>query len=185
MHAPLLEHLALGIPAIDEDHRQMTEKLAALANAALARPSASSLRRAADELLQLTVRHFSSEEKLMESLEYPGLEHHRTQHVALRIELDQLCTDLIGQGERKNVARTLAFLNYWLEYHVDTSDRRLANWHIARRLSDGRATDGGPSPQPAGADAVAQQQADRSDPPPGHSGKEAAVPAETVTCADP
>lgn len=139
MHALPLKHLTLGVPAIDDDHRQMTEKLAALANGALARHSASSLRHAADQLLQLTVRHFSSEEKLMESIEYPDLEHHRTQHVALRIELDQLCKDLIGHRERKNVARTLAFLNYWLEYHVDTSDRRLVDWQIARRLPGGQA----------------------------------------------
>ena len=139
MHATPLDHLALGIPSIDNDHRQMTDKLAALAGAALARRPASSLHQAADVLRQLTARHFSSEEKLMESIEYPELEHHRTQHVALMIELDQLCKDLIDPGERKNVARTLTFLNYWLEYHVDTSDRRLADWHLARRLPGGQA----------------------------------------------
>lgn len=80
-----------------------------------------------EELLRYTKYHFTSEEALMDSYEFPGAAH-REEHANL---VQRAETMLVDPGLRPSVLRI--FLYKWIVNHIQLSDVELAQFVVNRR----------------------------------------------------
>ncbi len=117
--------LRLGIPALDEEHCAIVGLIDRLAREVTeAGPDVPGTKfvPALRELYAITQAHFSHEEKLMESMEFPGLAGHRREHAMLLAEQADFIRD-IETGQERLDAESLAALRIWFLGHTIGSDR--------------------------------------------------------------
>lgn len=117
--------LRLGIPALDEEHCAITGLIDRLAREVTeAGPDVPGTKfvPALRELYAITQAHFSHEEKMMESMKFPGLAGHRREHAMLLAELTVFIRD-IETGRERLDAKSLAALRMWFLGHTIGSDR--------------------------------------------------------------
>lgn len=117
--------LRLGIPALDEEHRAIVGLIDRLAREVTeAGPDVPGTKfvPALRELYAITQAHFSHEEKLMESMKFPGLAGHRREHAMLLAEQADFIRD-IETGQERLDAESLAALRIWFLGHTIGSDR--------------------------------------------------------------
>ncbi len=117
--------LAIGIQEIDEQHQAIIK----LANE-LRKEKTRGNARAANETLRFLRNymndHFALEEKLMQDLDYPGLENHKQQHelfinhvIFFEIEKE------FGLANEQMQTDILAFLRDWISDHIAAHDKAL------------------------------------------------------------
>lgn len=133
--APLIEwhdHLSIGIPALDEQHRELAELVNLLASHVGAAEDAGTdgsgwrkARTVLDRLHRHTQAHFHYEEELMVSAGYTDLALHSREHVMLLGELRAVTARLITGREALNY-EILQALKEWLIAHIVGSDREFA-----------------------------------------------------------
>ncbi|HYF88331.1 bacteriohemerythrin [Azospirillum sp.] len=121
--------LALGIPAMDEDHRHLVETLNELRETLLVAPS----RRDAAGLLLQFVRiareHFGREEALMAERGYPAAIEHGHEHGELMAVLSFML-DAVRTGQANLDSDTLDHVRRWLCGHIENSDASLASFLV-------------------------------------------------------
>ncbi|MFP5240385.1 MAG: bacteriohemerythrin [Acidobacteriota bacterium] len=119
------DSLSVNHKEIDQQHMRLVELLADLERAHAAGEGKDMLARVIRELNDYVREHFSTEERLMQHIGFPGLEAHMAQHEAfveklLHFELDYL-------GDRAELSQELlAFLKRWFEEHVTGFDQEYA-----------------------------------------------------------
>lgn len=111
----------LGDAEINAQHQAMF----ALVNTLLAATEKSHLAEAAVNLFKHTRDHFTHEEAIMRSTDYPGLQAHVEQHNTLLAKLDN-ASELIANYSL-NMANLESFLAAWLIKHMETLDASLVN----------------------------------------------------------
>ena len=114
---------SIGIPEIDQQHRQLLECIARLEGAADARQRELAVYFVLEQLNDYVRVHFAVEEIVMRLFDYPGLEAHAAEHRAFaarlqEIEKSELVNDIHAEARR--------FLRDWLVNHIQVSDRRYA-----------------------------------------------------------
>lgn len=75
--------------------------------------------------------HFGFEEALMDGAGYPGLDHHRRQHMGLVIELGLLLDRVETLDDLTEVARGSDFLARWYRQHIEHSDGPMMRWYAS------------------------------------------------------
>jgi hemerythrin len=119
--------IALGHTAIDEQHKRLLlagEGLAvSLVSSAAHKPSASRLQ----TLIDLAQEHFSFEEHLMRSMDYPGTDKHASVHTLLLEDLRKHCFRVQSGLHTDSIGLT-SFLWQWIVLHIDSEDRDLVIW---------------------------------------------------------
>jgi hemerythrin-like metal-binding protein len=119
------EALSVGIPSIDEQHRELVDIINDLHGAMLRREAREALAEIFERLAEYTERHFAHEEMLFDQFGYEGASAHKTQHSMLIAKVNELR----GQFESGRVTVTMEvmeFLRDWLRNHIAVSDRRYA-----------------------------------------------------------
>jgi len=115
------ESMALGIPAIDGQHKELIGWIRALDEAVQKGEGA----RIIDDVLQKAIdyvyRHFSDEERLMLSYNFPDFTSHRQEHDYFVTRLKDIHTG-ITNGEELSV-KTLDFLIDWTISHIKGTDQ--------------------------------------------------------------
>lgn len=126
------ETLELGIPSIDEQHRELVDLLSRLATVS-APGTGGDIHDDQLELLghiyQHTRVHFRHEEELMEEVGFADLPTHRAEHQMLLAEL----RSFVHQVESGNTvidAKSISSLRDWLLVHIASSDRPFANVYL-------------------------------------------------------
>lgn len=117
------EEYAVGIEAIDQDHRRMLSLVNNLKAAALCRTGEAFERQTLRELVDYTHYHFQREEKLMEEHGYPDLEGHKAQHDQMIIQVDTFMRRYEERG-REALAEVVEYLKQWMLQHVNGTDRK-------------------------------------------------------------
>jgi hemerythrin len=124
------ESLTLGIPLIDEQHKQLFDVAASLR----AEGNQLGVMRALAVLNDHVTSHFSDEEALMNACRYPGLEAHCRLHAHFRDAL----TDLLKRARKMTldgVAKEVSeLIDGCLSEHMMEADRAYAP-HVARMRS--------------------------------------------------
>lgn len=121
---PSLPHwttkLSVGIEEIDNQHQTLCQLIGDIHRAIDKRKDTSILDDLLGQLASYTRIHFSVEESLMRSLNYPGYEQHKKTHEAL---LDE-CLHIRGQIQSGKMTRTelLDFLGGWFTEHILKDD---------------------------------------------------------------
>ncbi|WP_051261510.1 bacteriohemerythrin [Desulfovibrio inopinatus] len=115
--------LGVGVRQIDEQHMVLVELLNSLYAAMKSGQGEAVLSGLLDDLVQYTVYHFDTEEKLMDRYSYPDKPAHRKEHEALKKQV----ADFVEQFKSGKVPMSndiLHFLKSWVVNHIKRSDKR-------------------------------------------------------------
>lgn len=108
----------MGIPLLDEQHKELFQWFADLENAAAEKRTLFGVY-VITRLKHYMRDHFAAEEALMRAADYPRLEQHIHEHAAFRTKLGELHLKSIGQDIS---SETVNFLKEWLVNHIARSD---------------------------------------------------------------
>lgn len=117
------ERLRLDVAPMDDEHQILIEKM----NDFLEALNLEDLKKINDtfhSLAQYTVKHFSDEEKYMESIQYPELANHRIIHQDLVSKVLGY-QEALKRGEVDRLALA-SFLKNWLSFHIVGQDKKYA-----------------------------------------------------------
>lgn len=114
----------LGIAEIDRQHRRLVEIVNRLHDAMVQRSPKSAMQGVVCDLATYTEFHFAYEERLMQSMDLPDWEAHRSEHRVLAHEIRSFETDL-AVGRLSVSMDLMAVLQRWLLNDVLHADREL------------------------------------------------------------
>lgn len=115
--------LAIGIDAIDNQHKQIFEHLLALENSVAKRDPWHIVRFLLSQLAEYMKFHLAVEEAMLEIVRYPQCADHGQAHVKI---MDQIA-DLEKQLQQIGSETTLVkFFEDWFVHHVLSDDRQYA-----------------------------------------------------------
>lgn len=119
--------LALGLPKLDEQHKELISYSNSLLQAMINGMGKEVLELLFEKLGDYTDHHFTDEEQYMEQIGYPDLEPHKTAHKKLLIDLNHFREKVLSdQGLAPEKA--LDFLNGWIINHIMAMDNRIAEF---------------------------------------------------------
>lgn len=123
---PLLtwkEDYSVNIKEIDDQHRKLVAMINELHDAMSERRAKEVLGEILKKLADYTVFHFSSEERLMRTNEYPEYEEHRGKHEKMTNKVLALQEEL-KQGKITLSMEVMDFLKNWLDKHILGTDKK-------------------------------------------------------------
>jgi len=122
----------IGIPEIDEQHKQLFKCIDRLENAKDERQRELAVYFVMDELKDYARIHFAVEEIIMRLFDYPGLAAHIAEHGEFTARLKSL-----GKIELNHDVHAEAgsFLRGWLTKHIMISDKRYADFILGQHAS--------------------------------------------------
>jgi len=109
---------------IDADHRKLIELVNALHDATTQGRGHEIVGDIITKLMGYTHEHIRREEALMESLNYPNLDKHRSQHRNL-MEKAQLIEQRFKAGQITVASQLSTLLRDWLSLHIRRSDKEI------------------------------------------------------------
>lgn len=115
------EKYSTTVDLCDNQHKELFDRVNALNDAVLNRDRADIGNRL-DNLVDFVVKHFETEERLMEERGYSGLERHRQEHDLLV----KTCTDIQDKfhaGEMDIEEATMTYIKNWLDHHIPIIDK--------------------------------------------------------------
>jgi len=126
--------LAIGVPALDDQHRELFRQVNLLLVAMRREIGAPEVGRLLEFLGRYVVEHFAAEERLMREAAYPALEPHRREHVDFVQAFQELCRSFVAEGATPPVVvRTNVWLCSWLRRHVGETDQALGHFLATAR----------------------------------------------------
>jgi hemerythrin-like metal-binding protein len=118
--------LALGHAEMDEQHRELFRRFAALV-AAMETGERADVGALFDHLGGYVARHFAAEEQVMERCRFPGAKVHAALHARFVRELGELRALYEGNGAPQAVAvKARTWIGDWLRTHIVGVDHGLA-----------------------------------------------------------
>ena len=138
MYAVFDESLVTGNEMIDAQHKELIEKINGLLKSCEDRSNKLGAIKMLDYLADYTEFHFSEEEKLQESIGYPGIEEHKTKHEELRQVVKEL-TDMLQEEEGPTdafVEQVNVNIKNWLFGHIKSFDRSVAEYATMKHNGD-------------------------------------------------
>jgi len=137
--AQLRLRLHTGVAQMDRHHERLIEMFGAAGDVLRAGGEAAALAKIVGELIAYSIYHFDSEEALMKlhgyGAEFPeAMADHIYQHRIFAGKVVGFRDDLKA-GRVVDRWNILDFLNSWLLNHIDTTDRRLAQFIRSRETA--------------------------------------------------
>jgi diguanylate cyclase (GGDEF)-like protein/hemerythrin-like metal-binding protein len=128
VHVPFFrwsEAHAVGVASVDAQHRWLANLVNQLGDDLKQGRDRDAIVASLRALMTFTVKHFATEERLMEGcLGWPLHGQHETEHRRLVDELTSLTVNV----DAKSMMITMRFLQEWLQRHIDTMDRPMGVW---------------------------------------------------------
>lgn len=115
------EQFGTNVGIADQQHQKLFDLLNSLDDAVKSGDRAAT-GSCLDELIDFVVKHFQTEEELMQKYGYPNYEAHKADHD----NLVQTCADLqkkFHAGEADVTPETTQFVKEWLERHIPQVDK--------------------------------------------------------------
>jgi hemerythrin len=123
------DNLSIGIPAIDEQHKELFAQFDKLSNLIEVGGKGEEVAELLRYLNEYGVTHFTNEEELMTSYEYSGLEEQRQQHDKFKESITTLFEMLANNVPTREIAiRVDATLIRYFINHVRNLDAKLADF---------------------------------------------------------
>lgn len=118
--------LATGYEEIDQQHRELFNRINNLFEACKQRKGMEEVKSMMQFLADYVIKHFSAEEKYMERLSYPGYAAHKAQHWKFTETFSELKKRLEEEGPGVLlVVNTNLILVEWLKNHIRKVDKEL------------------------------------------------------------
>jgi hemerythrin len=125
------EEFAVGVAAIDQQHRRLIEMLATFYEALSAGDAREALGELLRGLLDYTRYHFSTEERLMEDAAYALRDAHHAQHEVFLAKVTEM-QQRFSQGQLILSLEATGFIRDWLSHHILVIDKELGRYLRAR-----------------------------------------------------
>ena len=138
MRAEFDETLVTGDEMIDGQHKELIDKINKLLDSCEVGNDKLTAIKTLDYLADYTDFHFGEEEKLQESISYPGIKQHKKEHEKLRRvveELHEMLEEQEGPTEAF-VAQVQENVINWLYNHIKGFDRSVAEYKNMRGNSE-------------------------------------------------
>ena len=126
------DSLALGIPQIDKQHRELCDQIDKLFEAGSRGKGSEELLNVLNFLESYTVRHFAEEEKLQLQIKYPKYQQHKALHAEFTAKIAKMKKEATEKGV--NVALVISLnqtISGWLLEHIKTVDADYAKYYNA------------------------------------------------------
>jgi len=127
------EAYSVGHQTIDSQHKMLFQYADKLHAAMLAGKGKDVLSQTLSELISYTQRHFASEEKLMQTHQYPEYPQHKAEHDALTQKVVQYQNDY-SAGRVTLTIDVLNFLQNWLGHHIGKVDKKVGKYLQAQSV---------------------------------------------------
>ena len=114
------ESIALGIPSIDNQHKALFDWMNSLNVAITNGDGKEKVEEIINNLVKYVIVHFSDEERLMLSWNYPSLVTHRKEHDHFITKLQDIQSSFNAGNDMS--ANVLDFLVDWLVCHIKRTD---------------------------------------------------------------
>jgi hemerythrin len=128
-------------PLLEKEHQQLIDLLDALEKSISKGDSANQVHKYLSDFVALAEEHFSNEEEIMETWEYPEMIDHKTEHAYLLEQLFELKNKL-DSGQAPFGTGYMQILRKWLEDHLfaadDVLEKFLYQVDAKRNNKDGR-----------------------------------------------
>ncbi len=121
------DKLSVGVRSIDEQHIVLIDAVNELHAAMMKGQGRNILGNLLCTLLVYTRNHFSAEEAMMETANFPGLAQHRIQHHELAKQVEEY-VERFKQGDLTLSNRLSNFLSDWLTNHILNTDMEYGPW---------------------------------------------------------
>lgn len=121
----------LGLSAVDEQHQNLFILVNKMHDLVVSGEEQSAVGEVLEELIDYTVEHFATEERLFKENKYPNYEQHKQQHD----DLTQQVLELQEKFRDKEITVTfeiLEFLHDWLNEHTTNSDLEYAKYALTK-----------------------------------------------------
>jgi hemerythrin len=120
------DSLAIGVEAIDNQHKELLLRFDRLLNACHAGQGIEELKKLQEFLGEYVHTHFSDEEALQRQHRYPDYETHRTEHIYFIDQIKKLKSETQEEGvSTHHVIETNHMLLKWLLNHISKVDTKL------------------------------------------------------------
>ncbi len=120
---------SVGIDLIDEQHKMLILRIKDLSEAVKHARGLEKILKTLDFLIDYTEFHFSTEERHMKKLDYPGLVPHKQQHEEFTFTLDRLVEDFEQDGATEALSNSInTFLINWLVKHIESIDKKFGKF---------------------------------------------------------
>jgi hemerythrin-like metal-binding protein len=124
------ESIALHIPSVDAQHKELIGWINALNDAVQKGEGASLIDETMQKLISYICAHFSAEEQLMLSYNFPGFSSHRQEHDYFVQKLKEIQGGFHDSDETSR--ETLDFLVDWIVCHIKGTDQNYGRFILAR-----------------------------------------------------
>lgn len=114
---------SVDIPEIDEQHKKLVDLLNNLFNAMINGKGLSNVEEVLKELMDYSVFHFKTEEKLFENYLYPNKDEHLEEH-KIFVEKVTGFLDQIKENQKTVTSDVLSFMQSWLKEHILQEDKK-------------------------------------------------------------
>jgi hemerythrin len=121
-------NLAIGVKAIDAEHRELFGRAEALLAAMRERRSVQEVQPLLQFLDDYCAGHFQREEQLMRGKGYPGLTDHAARHIGFREQLQSLLVRFQARGATAAVTLETQELLSAIAHHIRSEDTKLAKF---------------------------------------------------------
>jgi len=122
---------SVGLRVIDEQHMKLvklTNKLFSSCIAGNERTKADSIfMDVLQEVIDYSVYHFSTEEKIMERIDYPEYNIHKREHVDFVKEVLHK-VETFNSGKANTTLSFVYYLRDWVLHHIAVSDKKLGKY---------------------------------------------------------
>lgn len=118
---------ALGIPSIDQQHRQLMDIVNKLSEAVSQGCDCMQAHLLIKKTLDFIKNHFAHEEKLMRQHGFPGQEQHEAEHGKL-LEAALNLMDTLSPEHTDRAVLVTAFLTDCVEHHILHEDRAIGRY---------------------------------------------------------
>ncbi len=122
------EEMAVGIPTIDADHRDLAQRYNALVHALFQNGDPAVFEKCFRSLISQVRRHFAYEQRIMIDLGYKAHDSHAAAHEKLLNEAEDLTQRVTTGVEKYDCSALVLYVKYWLIEHIVRDDRKLARF---------------------------------------------------------
>ena len=124
------ESISLHIPFIDQQHKSLIDWVNKLNDAVQRHEGALILDETLQKLINYAMEHFTAEEHLMISYNFPDFTGHRQEHDLFVQKLSEIQGGFHDSEETS--ARTLKFLVEWIVCHIKGTDQNYARFILEK-----------------------------------------------------
>jgi hemerythrin len=124
---------SVGVETLDNQHKAFLKALNELHAASMRGEALKVAGPLLRHIASLASEHFLAEERLMESIKFPGLAGHRAKHK----ELGGKIAEFVGRHEKGDTTvytQLLYFVRDWLNKHMQAEDQGYARWLSSHRV---------------------------------------------------